>query len=196
MFDVLKTEVATLVRQSIDIRQKERHYLTNARELRGIYPKKHGLDPNGKSIYVDNVEIRVGERTPLTPRQVRKMEARKNLKDRKQQADRDHGEWWGLQHFRKNVIRKRARALNLALAFLRGKAALDVERIKRENPDWDEIFHWIEVYSEEDAQILAQRFQAWKDAGNYPPLGKKKKEAIARQQWMLAQMAKLQNENE
>ena len=158
MFEILKSEASALRHQTLFLKEKERHYLNNARYVSGKYSKKHQKDELRPEMSEHQVQICL----------------RYGLDSNT--AIRDYEKYWNIAHSRKNVVRKMARDVHLALAFLRGTHPLAVERTKKENPNWRRIEGLVVEFGEEDERILLQRLAEWKDAGNYPPVGKKKLE--------------------
>lgn len=173
MFEIIKSEIHSLYLQNLYLKEKERHYLENARRLKGIFSKKH----------------QKGEEKPVIPQELLKIQEQD---DAEEKALQDYEKFWGLQHVRKNHVRKLARNVHLAYMFMKGTPALSAERIKRENPNWDMIWTIVQDMSQlegledfKDHRIIAQRFAEWKDLGQYPPEGKKRIEERQRRQNIL-----------
>jgi hypothetical protein len=142
MITYLKIKAATLTFESKAIRNKERHTLANARALAGIYRKKHGPEEEPVSM----------------PEKTRRALATENSA---QMAEEAYDLFWGLQHHRKNVVRKEARDTHIALHFLRGKSYSTVEHLAFSQPDWDNIERMILTYAEEDPRVIKQRYEEW-----------------------------------
>lgn len=142
MLEFLKVKLFALGAESRFISKKERHFLNNARALSGSFSKKHQLDAP----------------KPEKPAKVQRAEA---LEDAKELAQRDYDIFWGLQHHRKNVVRKEARDTHIAYCFLRGRAFEDIERTRYTNPDWKNIERMVLTFGEVDERILKQQFEEW-----------------------------------
>lgn len=142
----LKIKLSTLVFESRLIRSKERHTLANARALSGIFSKKHSL----------------GSNLPEMPEKTRRAIEVENAKEKAQEA---YENFWGLQHHRKNRVRKEARDTNLAIGFLRGHAYADMERDTYSMPDWDNIERMVLKYGTDGGgksmSDMKQRYEEW-----------------------------------
>ena len=143
MRQYLKIKLATLVFESRLIRGKERHILANARALSGIFSKRHSL----------------GQNLPEMPENVKKA---MEVEDAKIKAQEAYDNFWGLQHHRKNRVRKEARDTHIALGFLKGMDYQAMERDARSEPNWENIERMILRYGDgATPQELKQRFEEW-----------------------------------
>jgi hypothetical protein len=143
MIEYLKVKAVTLAFETRVIRKRERHTLANARTLAGIYSRRHTL----------------GSVRPEMPVKIEKALAHENSREL---SDEAYTLFWGLQHHRKNVVRKEARDTHVALHFLRGKPYSTVEAFAYSRPNWDNIERMILTYSEgEDPRDVKQRFEQW-----------------------------------
>lgn len=142
MFQYLKIKLGTLVFESRLIRSKERHTLANARALSGRYSKKHEL----------------GSAKPSMPE---KTERAFGIEDAVEKSRQAYELFWGLQHHRKNRVRKAARNTNVALAFLRGYDYEKVEKDAKTEPDWKDIERMVCSYGEDNPQAIKQKFEMW-----------------------------------
>lgn len=146
MLEYLKIKRDTLETETLLIKERERHYVNNARALKGKYPKRHqkGTD-----------------KPDIPQRTLKAME----VEDAAAKAKRDYEIFWGLHNHRINVVRKEARDTHLALNFLRGNKFSEVEQIRYSNPNFDNIIRMVVKYNEteEDERVIRQRLAEWID---------------------------------
>ncbi|HRP36235.1 MAG TPA: hypothetical protein PLS50_00315 [Candidatus Dojkabacteria bacterium] len=155
MFDLLKTHIKALAFNAKDIRQKERHYITNSRNLRGNFPKKHGI-----------------EQEP--PRPTEKQLKASTLENAKELAERDDYTFFNLHRFRVHTLRKEARDMHLAYGFLKGNAFFSMEGSRYSDPDFKNIERIVtnNIPQGEDMREVIQRFEEWvQRAKEFIPLG-------------------------
>lgn len=141
----LKIKLASLVAETRIIRSKERHYRGNARQILGIFSKKHNKE----------------EPKPEMPEKMKKASTINDIEEKKARAQRDYDIYWNLHQHRKNVVRKEARATNLAIGFLRGKFYEEMEFFAHEDPDWDKIERMACVYSDLDPREVKVQIEEW-----------------------------------
>lgn len=143
MITYLKIKRNTLAFEAQEIRNYERHTLANGRALAGRYHRKHDKD----------------EEVPKMPPKTEKALALEESARKSQEA---YDLFWGLQHHRKNVVRKEARDTHIALHFLKGGDYSVIERKAYQQPNWDNIERMVLKYAEdEDIRITKQRFEEW-----------------------------------
>lgn len=138
----LKIKISALSHESRLIRERERHSLKNARNLSGIFSKRHGLD----------------EPVPEKPKKVQQAESHENAAEL---ALKEYELFWGLQQHRKNAVRKEARDSHIALCFLRGRTFEEVEARRYTDPNWKNIERIVLSFTEEDKRVTLQRLEEW-----------------------------------
>lgn len=75
-----------------------------------------------------------------------------------------HGIRRALHHQRTAIVRREARAYQLAYGFLRGRSYRLMEGDDaRDRPDWEKVIRLILIYSGQDVRVLQQRFAQWLD---------------------------------
>lgn len=162
--NLLKLEAETVAFQIRRTREKERHFLGNARALKGTFAlsKKHTKDQPKP------------EDTPK-PDWVLKAEewAKKNLAEAKAAIDHDYDVYWGLTHFRKNELRKHARCVHLALTFLKAQPLERAEATNYTDPDFETIEKMVFMFGLEDEGVdprtVKQHFEQWVQEGTRHP---------------------------
>lgn len=143
MLEFIKIKRRALLNETLDIKGRERHYLQNARALRGIFSKRHGLD----------------EPVPEMPEHTARASKVEEAEDK---ARRDYDLFWGLHHHRQNVVRKEARDIHIAYCFLKGRDFEQIEQSRYTNPDWKNIERMVLTFgSGIDQRILQQQFAEW-----------------------------------
>lgn len=143
MITYLKVKAATLAFEAQTIRNHERHTLANARALAGRYSRRHNKE----------------HELPVMPVKTEKALALEDSATKSQEA---YDKFWGLQHHRKNVVRKEARDTHIALHFLKGKPYETVEIKAYNQPDWDNIERMVIKYNHgEDPRVVKQRLEEW-----------------------------------
>lgn len=147
MFDLLKTHIKALAYTAKDVRKKERHYITNARNLRGNFPKKHGI-----------------EQDPILPSN--KQLKAQLVENAKELAEKDDYTFFNLHRFRVHTLRKEARDMHLAYGFLKGYDFLTLENSRYSNPDFKNIERIISnnISPNQDIREVIQRYEAWVQA--------------------------------
>lgn len=85
--------------------------------------------------------------------------ARARVDDKPERTEYHVKNYSGLHHHRVEVVRREARAANLAYAFVHGYAYGDVERFAWEEPDWNKIMKLVARYGEDDERM--EKFKAW-----------------------------------
>lgn len=142
MLEILKSNINSFRTQSQEVREKERHYLTNNRNLRGNFPKKHKID---------------GQVPNATEKQVKASQ----LENAIDLADEDLVKFFNLHRFRVNVLRKEARDTQLAYGFLKGIAFATMEQRRYTNPDFVNIERIVMNNTDEDERVVQQRYAEW-----------------------------------
>lgn len=70
----------------------------------------------------------------------------------------------GLHNHRVVIVRREARASQLALAFLRGVPITVLEGNSKTKPQWDVVERLVRTYGEGDMRDWMQRYSAWRAA--------------------------------
>lgn len=165
---LLKIEAKAAAHQIQLHRERERHYLANARALKGRHPinKKHRKDEPKPDPVISERALRAEEW------------AKKNLAEAKAAIDHDYDMYWNLTRFRQDHLRKHARCVHLALTFLKGQPLEHAEQHNYTDPDFDQIEKLVFVFGlqEEgiDPRIVKQHFEEWVQAGTRHPKKPKK----------------------
>ncbi len=150
----LQVKLGTLAFEARHIRLKERHYLTRGRNLKGRFDRSH------------NKEGFVPERTKK--QSLARIWALDNPEEALSEEQKAYEAFWGLQHHRKNTVRKEARDTHIALGFLRGHKYDRMEAFAYTSPRWNNIERMVLKYSEDDPREIKQRFEEWVQAAqNY-----------------------------
>lgn len=152
--ELLKIEAKTTTLQIKMVREKERSTITRARDMMGVYPRRHKL----------------GQEEPKAPERVIKAEtwALANKAEAQKEIDLAYERYWGLTHFRKNVLRKHARNVHLALTFLKGQPLEHAEKTNHTDADFEEIEKIVFTFGlegEHDPRTLKQQFERWTQEG-------------------------------
>lgn len=152
---MLKSNLKAMAFHAKDIRNKERHYLQNARNLRGNFPKKHGINQE-------------------PPRPSIKQVKANDLENAQELAEKDEYTFFNLHRYRVNTLRKEARDFHLAYGFLRGHSFLTLETSRYSNPDFKNIERIVtnNIPPNEDVRVVLQRFEEWmQEAKEVLPIG-------------------------
>lgn len=147
----LQVKLSTLAHEARSIRQKERHFLDIGRGLKGIFNQSHTPE--------DIVNRTLPERSKK--QKARLAWADNNPEEALTEEQKAYEAFWGLQHHRKNTVRKEARDTHIALGFLRGHDYDKMEAFTYSSPRWDNIERMVLKYSEDDPRDVKQRFEEW-----------------------------------
>lgn len=148
MSTFLKVQVKALAHEAKTLKQAERHTLARGRALKGKVNRKHAKGETPAAPSEENLKMFAW--------------AKGHPEEAIIQADEAYVRYWGLTHYRKNVVRKEARSTHLAYGFLRGHNYDEIEFGSYEKPDWTRIEQLAVIWAEnEDPRDVKQRFEEW-----------------------------------
>ena len=162
--DLLKIEFVSTSSQIRLVKEAERHHKEQMRGLNRKFPKKHELDMPAPEPSTAMLKAATWAQN--------QDEITVNIA-----IQREHDAFWGMERFRKNILRKHARNVHLARNFLSGKAYDVVEAKSNEDPNFDVIevmvFNNLD-HINHDPRDVKQRFEQWVQEGTrHPRTGKR-----------------------